>query len=395
MKKYLNISILATLAAFFTHLYLTQHYYGVTYGLNEGTSVCNINAFFNCDAVTLSRFSAFKTVPLALLGAFTNLILLLQLLVARFNLSDDSDRQNQFILLSATLILSASIVMGSISFALLGNACLFCILTYGLSILQFIMALIQNNGKFPSIFTEGIPSLVSTNKGTLAMYVIIPLSAYLTNSMILDSYGLAEIERLAKEKVSYWASAPPQNFDLNTGLKLQKGTGPARLVLVEFADFRCPHCRHAIPALHKFTERHPDVLLIFKPFPLDGTCNASMKSGGDGVSCGLAFLTMCAEKMVQKGWEVHDYIFDHQDEIHRTNNLSLIINQVVEKFQLSRPEVEKCLQSEEIIQLVKGTAAEGEKAQIGGTPTVFANGKLLQGGQLIPVLEEAYRTLPK
>lgn len=395
MKKYINISLLTTFVAFLTHLYLTQHYYGVTYGLSEGSSVCNINAFFNCDSVTLSQFSAIKTVPIALLGAFTNLILLLQLLAARFNLVDDEKKQNQMILLTSTMILAASIVMGSISFALLGNACLFCMLCYGLSIVQFSMALIQNNGQLPTIFSEGIPSLFSSQKGTLTLYVIVPLGAILVNSMILDSYGLNEIERLAKEKVSYWSTAPVQNFDLTTGLKMQKGTGPAKMTLVEFADFRCPHCRHAVPALHKFTERHPDVLLIFKPFPLDGTCNAGMKSGGDGVSCGLAFLTMCSEKMIQKGWEVHDFIFDQQDEIHKTNNLSLVINQVVDKFKLNRTDVEKCLQSEEIIQLVKGTAAEGEKAQIGGTPTVFANGKLLQGGQLIPVLEEAYKSLSK
>lgn len=165
------------------------------------------------------------------------------------------------------------------------------------------------------------------------------------------------------------------------------------MTVVAFADFRCPHCKMAAPTLHAFTKSHPDVKLVFKPFPLDGTCNDAIKSGGDGISCGLAATVMCSEKIAQKGWAAHDYIFEKQMEITQAQNLDKNIDSVASALNIANEELKKCVKEPSIIELVKKMAKEGETAQIQGTPTVFVNGKLLGGGQLLPVLEAAYRSI--
>jgi protein-disulfide isomerase len=48
-----------------------------------------------------------------------------------------------------------------------------------------------------------------------------------------------------------------------------------------------------------------------------------------------------------------------------------------------------------MMETIRNMAKEGATAQIRGTPAVFVNNKLLEGGQLVPVLEGAYRSIKK
>ena len=140
---------------------------------------------------------------------------------------------------------------------------------------------------------------------------------------------------------------------------------------------------------------HPDVKLIFKPFPLDGTCNEDMKGGGDGISCGLAFAVMCAEQINKTGWKAHDYFFENQMAVIQANNLDTNLQDVSSVIGISKDDLKKCVDAPETRTLVTKMAAEGAAAKIQGTPAVFVNNKLLNGGQLLPVLDAAYKTLRK
>jgi protein-disulfide isomerase len=216
------------------------------------------------------------------------------------------------------------------------------------------------------------------------------------NDMLFNAFLKKDnslIEKTAKEKVAYWSASPEKKFDPTKGLSMQKGSTEPVMTIVEFADFRCPHCKHAAPSLHNFTQSHPDVKLIFKPFPLDGTCNEAIKGGGDGISCGLASAVMCSEKIAQKGWLAHDYIFENQMDIIQAGSLDKNLDVVSKTIGISVEDLKKCINDPTTGELIRSMANEGAAAQIQGTPTVFVNGKLLSGGQLIPILESAYKTI--
>lgn len=393
-NKYLTLALLMTLIAVGVHTYLTQHYYALKFGAVEGSAFCNVNEVLNCDAVSASKFSSFLNIPIALWGVVTNLVLLYFLAVTRLNLVQDKAQTSRYALLISGVTLSASIVMGSISMTM-NNLCIFCLGAYVLSLIGFIATYFGAEGVGLNNFKTDIKETFSTQKWVLGFVAAIPVFAFLGNAMYLESKGYSEIEKIAQEKVMYWQSSPQQNFDLSTGLSMQKGTTEPVMTIIEFADFRCPHCKHAAPTLHAFASSHKDVKFIFKPFPLDGTCNEAIKGGGDGISCGLASAVMCAEKMNSKGWAAHDYFFEHQEEVIQTQNLDKNLQDVSQALGLALENLKTCVKDPATQELIRAMAKEAAAAQIQGTPSVFVNGKLLGGGQLIPILEAAYRSLKR
>lgn len=394
-KQFLLIAIFSTLIAVGFHIYLTLHYYDVKFGLDAGKSFCNVSEILNCDAVTASKFSAFLGVPMALWGAITNMVLLYFLAVTRFNLVQDQEKTSRYALLLSSITLIASVVMGAISLAAMSQYCLFCIGTYILSAVGFIFTWLGASDVSGANLADDIKDIFTTERWVAGFLLAIPAFSFLGNIMYLESHGLADIQKRAQERVAYWLTAPQQTFDLSSGLIVQKGSEAPVMTIVEFADFRCSHCKNAAPSLHTFTKNHPDVRLIFKPFPLDGTCNEAMKGGGDGISCGLAFATICSETLAQKGWVAHDYIFENQEDIIRSMNLDKNLEGIAQATGILLEDLKTCIGKTEVQEAVRRMAKEGETAQIQGTPTVFVNGRLLQQGQAIPVLEAVYKTIKK
>ncbi len=394
-KNFLTLALLFTLAAIGVHLYLTQHFFDLKAGASEGASFCNINETFNCDAVSASKYSAFMGIPMALWGAITNLVLLYFLLVSKFNLVQDRSRASRYAFMLSLVTVAASLVMGTISLTAMSNICIFCVATYALSILGFICVWLGADDVNPENLKEDLISVFTSERWVLGFAIGIPAIAFIANLMIADSYGLGKANKIAAERVAYWSASPEQKFDLSQGLTMQAGTAEPVMTIVEFADFRCPHCKMAAPSLHAFTKAHPDVRLVFKPFPLDGTCNDAMKNGGDGISCGMAFAVMCSEKLAQKGWAAHDYIFSRQQEMTMAMNLDSNLTDIAGHVQVKLEDLKACVNDPAQQDLVRKMAREGETAQIQGTPAVFVNGKLLQNGQLLPILDAAYKTLKK
>ncbi|HSC86846.1 MAG TPA: thioredoxin domain-containing protein, partial [Polyangiaceae bacterium] len=77
-----------------------------------------------------------------------------------------------------------------------------------------------------------------------------------------------------------------------------RGPGDAIITVVEFADFECPACKAASPALDKVLAENPDVRFVFKNFPLDMHPNAES----------AARAAMAADKQ-GKFWEMHHELF--------------------------------------------------------------------------------------
>jgi protein-disulfide isomerase len=50
----------------------------------------------------------------------------------------------------------------------------------------------------------------------------------------------------------------------------QVGPRNAKVTVVEFFDYRCPHCKEAAPELLALIRSHPDVRFVFKEFPIFG-----------------------------------------------------------------------------------------------------------------------------
>ncbi|QDK45437.1 fused vitamin K epoxide reductase/thioredoxin [Bdellovibrio sp. ZAP7] len=391
---FLTVALLATLIAIGCHAYLTQHFYAVKFGTLTGTSFCNVSATFNCDTVTASKFASFLGIPVALWGLVTNVILLFLLSVTRWNLTQDPEKTSRYTFLMASLVLLGSVIMGLISATAMTAYCLVCIGTYVLSIITFVGALKGAENLSARNLTEDIKDIFVTDRWILGSLICIPVFAFVANLMYMESQGFGDLQKMTQDKVRSWIPSPEQKFDIAKGLVLQTGTEPAVMTIVEFADFLCPHCKDAAPPIHAFVKAHPDVKLVFKPFPLDPTCNPAMQGGGgDGVRCGLAASVMCSEQIAKKGWEAHDFVFENQMEMYKLQLIDKMLEQIATKVGIPLEDLKKCVNDPATKEMISSMAKEGGDAQIQGTPTVFVNGKLLSGGQSKPILEEVYRTI--
>ncbi|RYZ81659.1 MAG: fused vitamin K epoxide reductase/thioredoxin, partial [Proteobacteria bacterium] len=315
------------------------------------------------------------------------------MLLIKFNMTEDRGRTERFTFYLASFMAIVSVIMGGISLFILKSACPFCMATYALSFITLGCLYIAYGPDF-SKMSGDVSDAFTTEKWILGLLVAIPVISFLINSMTLDSYGYDKIKQMSIDSQNSWNSAPVQQFDIQNGLQYQNGTGPAKVVLVEFADFLCPHCKAAVPNLHNFAKAHPDVKLVFKSFPLDGSCNpAPALSKGDGKRCEYAFATFCAETVAKKGWQAHNYFFDRQESLY-TGNVDEIVTAFAKAENVDFAQLKSCMTGEPVREQVRNMSLEADKAQIGGTPTVFYNNRVLNGGQLKLILESMYRNTP-
>lgn len=126
----------------------------------------------------------------------------------------------------------------------------------------------------------------------------------------------------------------------------------------------------------------------FYSFPLDGECNDKIESK-DGVSCRLATLVVCAERE-NKGWEMHHLLFEEQEKtlgIRSVGQLDELLAHLVPSLGLNWQMMQTCLADPTSQAAVRAQAKQGALVNVPGTPAIFANGRKLDGGQRIPVLQ--------
>jgi len=392
MKKnnFIILALVNSALAIGTHIYLTQHHYMSKLGLSKD-SICNINSYFNCDAISTSAFSEIFGLPLALLGAVTNLYLFI--LLFQFLLSDNKDlttpSKYKFLKLFSGFILATSVVMGSISFLVIGKACLFCVFSYILSISGFLFIYLSiDRSKLNLNYS------LQLNSKPVMLVILIPILSFFLNYIIRENLNFDRIKMIQAERISFWKNAKEIDFNMNTGLTLFPQRENVKMTIVEFADFLCPHCKHASTVLHTFVSENPETQLVFKFYPLDPQCNDSLdKNSSNGHRCQLAGLVYCSESLAKKGWEAHKDIFTNQEKLHSSFSLDEYINKYSAAFSIDQKQLKDCVQSDKTIDAIKVQAKEGQLANIKGTPAIFVNKKFLEGGQQELILREVLKTL--
>lgn len=390
-KKLSIVAILSSLTAVVLHSYLTYKYYGLKYGFSN-SSLCNINQKFNCDVASTSSYADIFGVPIALLGALTNLILII-FLFNSFISNKDSQRPYRYGYYLALFVFVMSLIMGVISTIFLSSYCPFCIATYALSLITVVCYHFSFN-KLPRLaLAEDIAQLFHENKSSLYLFLSIPLLGLFINWNIQKRFTSDRLDLFIQESLTSWKQR--KEFNFKTDIGLTAGKENSKFTIVEFADYLCPHCKTAQTPLKTFLASHPEAQLIYKPYPLDGNCNPSLgpNTMGDGIRCQLAFSVYCAEKNFKMGWQLHDFIFENQEEFHRLSSKESVDNKLCELLKENCEAVKTCSSSEEAANWVKNASKEGSDAEVTGTPTVYVNGRKLDGGANLMVLKSLYKEL--
>jgi protein-disulfide isomerase/uncharacterized membrane protein len=388
MTKKQNLLLISTAISLGLFVYLVVHHYAVKLGVG-GSALCSISETINCDAAATSRFAEVLQIPIALLGAVFQFFLLSVLVFLRLNWIDESIYLKRFVQFMLGFAAAVSIIMAVISFAIVKVLCPFCTATYVFSFIGLFIGwnLFETDDK-----NFSISGYFGEYKAYLILLVLIPATSWIVSGMIQENYGLSELNKIVPERIASWKRNPSYNFDPQLGLNNKVASD--KIVLVEFADFKCPHCKVASKTIETFLKGRKDVQFVFKPFPLDGNCNSNdQMPKGDGTRCTLAAWAICAEQMNQKGWEMQHWLFEKQEEIAAVHDLNSLLPEIQAKFQLKTDELRACADSSATYDLLKKSSAEGNTAQVSGTPTIYLNGKKLESGHILQILSAAVNEL--
>jgi protein-disulfide isomerase len=154
-----------------------------------------------------------------------------------------------------------------------------------------------------------------------------------------------------------------------------KGPAGAKVTIVEFSDFQCPFCVKAIPQLDALMKAFPnDVRLVYKQFPLDSHSQAA-----------LASRASLAAHAQGKFWPLHDRMYANSRAINRQAVLEW-----AKEFGLDMAKFTKVFDAPETQAAVDRDLADGSRAGVNATPTLYINGKKYQGAialeQLTPII---------
>ena len=313
-EKQNNLVVLGTILAALglgVCIYSLYHHIELKY-FGDHSFVCNMSDTLSCDDVANSRYSEDPWGnPLGVSGIGYFLGLALLLLVGRFKYAYRRETLQAYAALVATGIF-VSIGLGLLSHFEIGKLCPTCMVIYGITFFQGVILYFCRDA-LPRPFS--VKELVSGLwYGGLALIFSIALFQMLKPSshknLTLDvpkeGEQLEELKRHIEslQGPSVLSSLDPQVSDAiridssaysGFGEDYRKGSDDAKVKIVEFADFQCPACATASQALRQMaTEFGDQILVVFKNYPLDSSCNASMEKPMHPYSCKAATLARCA-----------------------------------------------------------------------------------------------------
>lgn len=174
--------------------------------------------------------------------------------------------------------------------------------------------------------------------------------------------GLNQTDTLAS--LASFLESTRKKHEFNLQNSPLKGSADADIIIVEFADFECPHCREFSKTLDKAHKLHGDKIgVYFKHFPLSAHSNGR-----------LAAQAAVAAHNQKKFWPMHDLVFENQRSLSPDRIMSF-----AQQIGLNMEKFTQDLNSAMTVAAVQADRAEGEKAQLTGTPTIYINGVKYMG----------------
>jgi protein-disulfide isomerase len=159
--------------------------------------------------------------------------------------------------------------------------------------------------------------------------------------------------------------APDQ---LNRVPGISKGRPDAPVVIFEFADFQCPGCgsfaQFSEPLLQEWID-NGTVRFVWYDFPLTQIHQNAVIASRAG---------RCANEQ-NKFWPYHDRVFGGQPQWSNSGSADDIFIEYAEAEGLDVGAFTQCLRSDKYQKEVSESFQLGTSLGVGGTPTLFINGK--------------------
>jgi len=347
-------------------------------GISGYTSFCNLGDVVNCDAVLGSRYAHLLGVPVAAWGLAAFVVG--AALAVPGALGMGTAVADLLLVVLASASVGFALVFAGVMWVL-GKLCLLCLAT-DLTILAWFATVAPLVARFDhdarTVWWRGRAGV----QGAAAAALVIAVAGG-TWAAVRGPSGAVTVDdvRARDPKFYHWYTQLPVRSvdDLTTPDCHRKGAPGAPVAIVEFSDFQCPYCVQAFRDLRELVRSRPDVSLVFRHYPLDQSCNANVKRSMHPDACLAACAAECAGSQ-GRFWEYHDLLFENNEHLERES-----LFRYARDVQLDIPTFRACLDDPATRARVGEDVAAGSRVGVNSTPTLFFNGRVIEGA-----LDRAY-----
>lgn len=203
------------------------------------------------------------------------------------------------------------------------------------------------------------PARVELSKGTERVeqtYYITPNGRYIV---------LGEISRLSGDP---WRD---NRAKLHPGVSPTEGPAAAPVTIYEFSDLECPFCKKENTSIQRLVGAMPgQVRVVFKYYPLIHIHPWAMQA---------AIAAACVtQHNAADFWPFAQAVFDHQDELNISNAAQRLRDFALDSA-TPGTYYDACIQSPAAKATVERTIAQGKAVGVKSTPTLFMNGRPIDG----------------
>lgn len=150
-----------------------------------------------------------------------------------------------------------------------------------------------------------------------------------------------------------------------------RGNAEASVNLIEYSDFQCPACKSFYPVVKALSEEYPDdLVVVYRHFPLKSIHRNAFAAAKASEAAGKQ----------NKFWEMHDLIFDNQEDWENERNPKDKFTSYAKELELDEEKFFNDFESSEVESDVNSDLLKANSLGVNSTPTFYLNGNKIQPG---------------
>jgi protein-disulfide isomerase len=163
------------------------------------------------------------------------------------------------------------------------------------------------------------------------------------------------------------ANAPSTSSGAAQATHHVTGNGKAGVTLIEYGDYQCPYCGAFYPIVKQAVAKYNNQITFqFRNLPLIEIHKNAMGAARAAEAAG----------MQGKFWEMHDMIYENQNNWSENSNAAVIFEGYAKQLGLNADQFKKDYASSKVNDTINADVAEFQKTgQEKGTPLFFLDGK--------------------
>ncbi|MGE3539189.1 MAG: DsbA family protein [Candidatus Tectimicrobiota bacterium] len=156
----------------------------------------------------------------------------------------------------------------------------------------------------------------------------------------------------------------------NTGAsRYPRGPAGAPVIIKEFSDYTCPHCKMLQEPLEHVLQRFEgQVQLLLYPYVLNPTSEVA------------THMAWCAGEQ-GKFWEFHHMLYRRQGIWYRLTAPQERLLEFAQDLHLDTAMLKSCVESKRMQERINMDKAYGQQLQVNSTPTLFVNEQRVVGSK--------------